>query len=140
MQNIILTSPTPNSIGLQGFDNGCSAKESLATRRQDFNVLSTYKMLVHIGTCQARPWSGPHSFLMPMALRVFTLGCLYAIFLTSTSSHTMLNPWWSKPQSHTTAPTRSTVLESRDSVERNANGSEFIWLPDDDYSGKTFYE
>ncbi|KJA29217.1 glycoside hydrolase family 16 protein [Hypholoma sublateritium FD-334 SS-4] len=32
------------------------------------------------------------------------------------------------------------VLESRDSVERNANGSAFIWLPNDDYSGNTFYD
>lgn len=37
-------------------------------------------------------------------------------------------------------PTRSIPLEKRSNLNTNPNGSTFLWLPQDEYSGKTFFE
>ncbi|KAF8168078.1 glycoside hydrolase family 16 protein [Crassisporium funariophilum] len=39
-----------------------------------------------------------------------------------------------------TPPAHSTVLEKRDSINYNPNGSPFLWLPQDEYLGRTFYD
>lgn len=39
-----------------------------------------------------------------------------------------------------TWPSRTISLKSRSNLNTNPNGSTFLWLPQDEYSGKTFYE
>jgi len=60
------------------------------------------------------------------------------LFYLSNLSTVLAWPEWSA--SERSRLSRSLALEKRSSINYNPDGTPFLWLPQDEYSGKTFFE
>lgn len=70
-----------------------------------------------------------HSMLTLLPLSLILVIPLHVVYVAA-----LPDTWANKFES------LSTALQKRGSINSNPNGSQFIWLPQDEYSGKTFFE